>query len=232
MKKVVKYPTETAREYALRAITENIVSLDLAPGTAISENEIGGFLGVSRTPVRESIQELHKAAIIEIYPQKGSFVSLINSRYVEEAVFLRRVLDVAVIEEACDMATEEDIKQIEENVALQEFYLQNSAPDKLMNLDDEFHKMIYTAAKKDTIYNMSKIMMIHFDRVRALAVQTVKDTKIIKDHRMMIDAIKAKDKETAKQLVIKHLDRYRVDQEELMKVHPEYYDTKVISLTP
>ena len=126
MKKIERMSSETAREYALRAITENIKSADLEPGQAISENEISAFLGVSRTPVRESIQELHKAALIEIYPQKGSYVSLINSQYVEEAVFLRKVLDIAVIEEACDMATEEDIKILEENVALQEFYLEKT----------------------------------------------------------------------------------------------------------
>ena len=56
MKEIVKLPTETARDYALRAIRENIVSLDLEPGTGISENEIAGFLGVSRTTVREAIQ--------------------------------------------------------------------------------------------------------------------------------------------------------------------------------
>ena len=55
MRKIEKLPVETVREYAFRAITENIISLDLAPGTAISENEIAGFLGISRTPVRESI---------------------------------------------------------------------------------------------------------------------------------------------------------------------------------
>lgn len=218
-----KLPTETAREYAMRAIRENIISLDLAPGTGISENEIAGFLGISRTPVRESIQELSKASIIEIYPQRGSYVSLIDSQYVEEAVFLRRVLDTAVIEAACDMATEADIEKLEENVALQEFYLQNLSTEKIYMLDNEFHKMIYTAAKKETIHAMRSTIMIHFDRVRSLSMMTVKDTKIVNDHRMMLEAIKSKDKELAKQLVEKHLNRYRIDEAELIEKHPEFF---------
>lgn len=218
-----KLPTETAREYAMRAIRENIISLDLAPGTGISENEIAGFLGISRTPVRESIQELSKASIIEIYPQRGSYVSLIDSQYVEEAVFLRRVLDTAVIEAACDMATEADIEKLEENVALQEFYLQNLSTEKIYMLDNEFHKMIYTAAKKETIHAMRSTIMIHFDRVRSLSMMTVKDTKIVNDHRMMLEAIKSKDKELAKQLVEKHLNRYRIDEAEIIEKHPEYF---------
>ncbi len=223
MRAIDKLATETAREYALRAIKENIISLDLAPGTGISENEIAGFLGVSRTPVRESIQELNKASIIEIYPQRGSYVSLIDSKYVDEAVFLRRVLDTAVIEEACDMATEADIAKLEENVALQEFYLQNLSADKIYVLDNEFHKMIYTAAQKETVHAMRSAVMIHFDRVRSLSMMTVKDTKIVNDHRQMLEAIKSKDKELAKQLVEKHLNRYRIDEEEIRALHPEYF---------
>lgn len=223
MRLIEKLPTETARDYALRAIKENIISLDLAPGTGISENEIASFLGISRTPVRESIQELSKASIIEIYPQRGSYVALIDSQYVEEAVFLRRVLDAAVIEAACDMATAEDIQMMEENVALQQFYLQNMATDKIYSLDNEFHKLIYVAAKKETIHTMRSNILIHFDRIRSLSMMAIKDTKIVNDHRMMLDAIKNKDKELARLLVEKHLNRYRIDEEELNAKYPDFF---------
>ena len=223
MKAVERYNSETAREYAMRAITENIISIDLEPGQLISENEIASFLGVSRTPVRESIQELNKAALIEIYPQRGSYVSLIDSKYVEEAVFLRKVLDIAVIEEACNLATEDDIALLEENVALQEFYLKSNNTKKIFELDNEFHRMIYVAAKKEMIHNMRKNVMIHFDRVRTLSMLAVKDTKIVADHGIMLRAIKNKDKNKAKEIVEKHLDRYRVDQEELLRTYPQYF---------
>jgi len=223
MKEIAKLPTETARDYALRAIKENIVSLDLEPGASISENEVSGFLGVSRTPVREAIQELSKAAVIEIYPQRGSYVALIDSSLVEESRFLRKVLDIAVIEEACDLATEVDIARIEENVSLQEFYLQNGMPDKVFGLDDEFHKLIYSAAKKETLHAMRSNIMLHFDRVRTLSMKTVKDTKIVNDHRQMLEAIKSKDKETSRMLVEKHLSRYHIDEAEIRAAYPQYF---------
>ena len=223
MKQVERLASETAREYAFRAIMDNITSIDLAPGTAISENEIAGFLGISRTPVREAIQELHKAAIVEIYPQRGSYISLIDTKLVEEAVFLRRVLDVAVIQEACDLATDEDLMKMEENLALQDFYLQNLATDKIFELDNEFHRLIYVAASKETVHKMRKTMMIHFDRVRTLSMLTVKDTKIVGDHKLMFEAIRNKDKDEAARLVEKHLKRYKVDHDALYEAHPEYF---------
>ena len=89
-----KETKESARDYALRVLKGNIISLDLKPGTPISENDLAAQLGISRTPVREAIIELSKAYIIEIYPQRGSFVSLIDPKMVEEARFLRRVMGI------------------------------------------------------------------------------------------------------------------------------------------
>ena len=214
---------ESARDYALKVLKGNITSLDLAPGTPISENELAAELGISRTPVREAIIELAKAYLIEIYPQRGSFVSLIDPKMVEEARFLRRVMDVAVIREACDVADEEGIAKLEENVSLQEFYLSREMTDKIFDLDNKFHRDIYRVARKDIIYEIHSTMMIHFDRVRNLSVETVKDLKVVNDHRAMLEAIKAKDKDTASALVEKHLNRYRIDEGQIRSGRPEYF---------
>ncbi len=221
-----KLPGETAREYAFRIIKNNIVSLDLQPGSSISENELAKELGVSRTPIREAIIDLNNALIVEIYPQRGSYISLIDPDLVEESRFLREVLDTAVIELACDVATEADLAKLEENVKLQEFYLDNFVPDKIMELDNEFHKMIFTMTKKERIYAMKNTMMLHYDRVRTLTLVAVKDIKIVNDHRLMLEAIKNKDAASAVELAKKHLNRYQIQEEEIRKQYPTYFKNK------
>ena len=72
---------------------------------------------------------------------------------------------------------------------------------------------------------MRRTIMIHFDRVRTLSMLTVKDKKIVGDHRLMLEAIQEKDKIKATEIVEKHLNRYRVDQEELMKSCAQYFET-------
>ena len=223
MELYTKLPKETARDYALRVLKGNIISLELAPGTAISENELAAEIGISRTPVREAIIELAKAYLIEIYPQRGSFVSLIDPKMVEEARFLRRVMDTAVIEEVCETADEEGINLLEENVALQEFYLEKGMTEKLFDLDNKFHRNIYVVAKKDIIYDIHSTLMIHFDRVRNLSVVTVKNNGIVGEHRAMLEAIKAKDKKAASELVAKHLNHYQVDEIEIRSRRPEFF---------
>ena len=214
---------ETARDYAFRVIKDNIVSLDLKPGTLVSENEIAMELGISRTPVREAIIDLAKASVISILPQRGSYVALIDPKMVEESRFLRHVLDRAVIKVACERATKEDLAVLEENVHLQEFYLEKDNPSKIYELDNEFHQLIYKAADKATIYDMRSTMMIHFDRVRTLSVATVKDMKIVSDHRKMLEAIESKDLDAAVAMVDKHLSRYQVDEVMIEAQYPEYF---------
>ena len=215
---------ETAREYAFRVLRDNIVSIDLEPGSAVSENELAAALGISRTPIREAIIDLNKALIVEIYPQKGSYITLINPELVEESRFLREVLDTAVTALACEVATDEDIMHLEENLKLQEFYLANPVPDKLTEYDDAFHRMIFSIAKKERIYKMKGSMMIHYDRVRSLSLTAVKDIKIVSDHRAILEAIKKHDGEAAKAAVKKHLSHYKIDEEEkIREKYPTYF---------
>lgn len=214
---------ETARDYAFRVIKDNIVSLEFIPGTFVSENEMALELGLSRTPVREAIIDLAKASVIETVPQRGNYVTLIDPEMVNESRFLRQVLDKAVIQVACESHDEEGLAMLEENVQLQEFYLDKNAENKIFLLDNQFHEGIYKVAKKGRIFEMRSTLMIHFDRVRSLAVETVKDMKIVKDHREMLEAIKRNDKEAAVALVDKHLGRYQFDQDIIRAQYPEYF---------
>lgn len=216
-------PRETAREYAYRVIKHNIVSLELKPGSMLSEKEIADELNVSRTPVREALIELSKINIVEIYPQKGSFIAKIDHELVEEARDLRLIVECALVEKACDIATSEDIFRLEENIKLQEFYINQDGNDKNLELDDEFHQLLYRICNKNMTYQLISNMLIHFDRVRKLSIVTIKDTKIIMDHKQLVEAIKDRDRIRSKEIIIKHLNRYEVDKEELTMKYPEYF---------
>lgn len=75
-----RQPKESARDYAFRVIKENIISLELIPGSMVSENELSNALGLSRTPVREALIELSKSQVVEIYPPKRNLYIFNRSR--------------------------------------------------------------------------------------------------------------------------------------------------------
>ena len=78
MKLEERHYAETAREYARRMLKENIISMDLKPGAMVSENELAAQLGLSRTPVREALMDMSQYGVVDVMPQRGSRISLID----------------------------------------------------------------------------------------------------------------------------------------------------------
>lgn len=224
MKVSARISGENARAYATRVIRENIIGLHLAPGSVISENELASELGISRTPVREAIQELQKSSLIEVLPQRGSVIARIDFDIIDETAFMRRVLETAVVQALCESITDEQIAQLQEAVKLQEFFLANPVPDKLLELDNQFHASLFHMCGKARVYGLMSGLMGHFDRVRALTLYVaIKDTKTVSDHRAIVEAIADRDPALAGERMLKHLSRYVLDKQGILDAYPEYF---------
>ncbi|MFW5802082.1 MAG: GntR family transcriptional regulator [Spirochaeta sp.] len=205
-------------------IKHSIINLELIPGSMVSENELASRFGLSRTPVREALIDLSKSHIVEIYPQKGSRVSLIDYTLVEEARYLRLVMHTAIAELVCSMADSLDFSRIHEILRLQDFYVEHPSPTKLHEYDNQFHEELFRLCNKSRIYSLIDSMTTHFDRVRSLSLTaTIKETRIVEDHRAIIQAIQQKDCEATREAMTRHLSRYKVDEKLLREQYPDYF---------
>lgn len=221
-----RLPRETGRDYALRTLKDNIIRLELEPGSMVSENELAAEMGLSRTPVREALIELSKVKIVEIYPQKGSVVSLVDYSLVEESQFMRNVLECAVVELDCSMAGPEDLNKLRENIRLQAFYVESQhTDDMLLELDNQFHKTLFDIAQKPQVFTMMRNIAIHFDRVRNITLQDVTPPSIIQAHKGIVEAIAMRDPATAKTRMERHLNEYRAVEESVRQRYPHYFKT-------
>ncbi len=205
-------PREKAREYALRVLRDNIVSLALAPGCKVSENELATQMGLSRTPVREALIELAHFGIVEIYPQNGVFISKIDYRRIEESRFMRLALELQAVREACGRKTPEFLQEMEETVGIQAMYLETRNVRMLLAMDDHFHSLLFSLGGKMLAYGLMRQMSVHFDRVRHLSLEMVQDLRIVEDHRAILAAIRSGAPELAAEAMAKHLSRYKTDR--------------------
>lgn len=223
MKLEERQAKETAREYAYRMLRKNIIELELEPGSLVSESELASEIGLSRTPVREAMQELSKYGIVEIYPQKGTYIEKIDYDKIEEARFIRLVLEKAVLELLCESRTEEDIRKLQENIHMQKFFLEKEMADKLMEQDNEFHRLLFEMSKKTQAYYILGGISTHFDRVRSMSLKSVKNTRIVSDHERILEAIKNRDSKEAANIITEHLSRHIIDQQTLKQKYPGYF---------
>ena len=89
---------------AYRAIREMIVTLELPPGSVVSERELMERLGLGRTPVREALRDLAREQLVEVYPRRGMFVSGVDVGDMAELIEVRLVLDIAEFAQGIEYA--------------------------------------------------------------------------------------------------------------------------------
>ena len=228
MKIEKKRPGENARMYAHRIILDNIINLELPPGSAISENDLSVSLNLSRTPVREALIEMTRLDLVKIYPQKGSFVSKIDYDLIEESKFIRLSLELAALRLLCEQGIPADVLALfHKNLEAQRRYVQNPGVyNTMLELDNDFHKLIFQAVNKQRTYEFIRTQMVHFDRLRVLAyrmLKTEKNEQTLNDHENIMYAMEKRDAELAEMVMSRHLTRHLFDKNELDRICPDYF---------
>lgn len=218
-----RLPKEPARDYALRFLKHNIINLHLLPGSMVSASELAEATGLSKTPVREAMQELEKTGILEIFPQAGSRISFISYDIIHESSFIRLALELKTVDLACecfDSGMEQGFEQI---LAMQESCHQEGRNDQFLALDHLFHRQIYVATGKMLTHQTLERCLLHFDRLRSISFNAVSVGQFVKDHHDIYNAMRRHDKSLAKKLVKRHLTRYLRDEKIIRAKYPQYF---------
>lgn len=219
-----KLTQESTREYVYRILKNNIMNLKIMPGTALTELEVANILNTSKTPVREAFMHLSQDHLLDILPQKGTHVSLINMNNVEEAKFMRQNLERAVIIEACTLFPDEKLFELQSNITLQELCIRENKTQKFFELDEIFHSTIFSGCKKDRIWAMIQQISTHYNRVRMLEAERGYDLlSLLRQHKDLLHAIIEKDVKLGERTLDVHLDKVYVDIEHLKKNFREFF---------
>lgn len=218
-----KEKKESIGNYAVRNIEYNIINMHLAPGDFISEKKISDVLKISRTPIRESFSKLEKAHLMEIYPQKGTMVSLIDIEIIEETRFLRSVLEKEIIKIACENHSEKDIKLLNENLNAYKKIIKTDKIYEMLKKDDEFHNILFKIANKEFTYDFLKDAMQHFNRARIFHLKEMDRKRTLLEHAEIIKAIKNSDTKKSSEIMDMHLTHVREDLKYLKEKYPKYF---------
>ncbi len=218
-----RLPRETARSYAERTLLYNIIHLQLPPGTAISEAELSAQLRCSRTPVREALIELSQMDMVETIPQKGSYITRINYEVLEESGFLRLAAEVAVLELCCKGIEDIFLAKLRGNLSEQEISLREENTGMLMELDNQFHRLLFLSVGKGRVFDKVRSVTRAFDRLRTLSMETMYHADVVEDHGKILDAVCRRDFPSARERMEQHLSRHHKEKEVLMEKYPQYF---------
>ncbi len=205
-------------------LKEQILKLELVPGTPLSENETSLLFNVSRTPVRESFLRLAQEGLVQVLPQRGTFVSLIDTGLVEEARFMREQLEKAVIRLACSDFPEAFLARLEENLSNQQECIRKKDDKSMFELDEHFHRILFEGCSKSNTWSLMQQMNAHLNRSRMLRLVDDHNWEhLYEQHRRMAEAIKLHDSAAAERIMSEHLALNIADQALLKEKYPNYY---------
>ncbi|MBP2631454.1 MAG: transcriptional regulator, GntR family with sensor domain containing protein [Firmicutes bacterium] len=216
---------ESTREYAYRVLSENILNLNLIPGTALSEQDIAVLLNISRTPVREAFIRLAQENLLDILPQKGTYVAQIDLQQVSEARYLREVMEQAIIKIACAKFPTNELIELNACLKKQEECVEKEDYDTFFQLDWVFHGIIFSACEKSRIWQLITQMSLNYTRVRILNLKHgyYELPKLFSQHQSILQAIVNKEPIQGGEIVELHINKVVEDIEDLKKLYEGYF---------
>ncbi len=188
-----------------KKIKEEITNRKLLPNTQLKESDLVEKLGVSRTPIREALNQLFKEGMVEIYPRRGSFVKNWTKEDVIEVLILREVLEGVAARIATKRLQKDSIRTLEG-------YFRDYR-DGLIDYaqaDSKFHKDIILASGSSRLITLVNNLMDNLQMMDMRAVsfrypERIKES--LAEHLKIIQAFKAKDEILAEQLTREHFRR-------------------------
>lgn len=197
---------EPVNQQIYRVLRKDIVECTIPPGKLLSEKEISLRFDVSRQPVREAFIKLAEAGLVQILPQRGTFVMKISEQRVSDARFIRQTLECAIARRAAEMVTEEQLLTLEHNLRRQELAAQSDQMREFLSLDDSFHQLLTQIANCSLAWETIESIKATMDRVRFLSLSQVSPpSSLIHQHYLIFSALKARDPDAAEKAIREHL---------------------------
>ncbi|MDR5890980.1 MULTISPECIES: GntR family transcriptional regulator [Halomonas] len=218
------------RQRLYTVLRQSIIRMVLAPGQALSEKELAETFSVSRQPVREAFIRLSEAGLVEVRPQRGTFVVKISQQAVLEARFVREAVEVAVAREAASKGlSDRTLAELHELIARQRRCIEPADHDRFFLLDEEFHRTLSLGAGQQTAWKVAEEVKAQLDRVRYLSVpESTPLDKLIAQHQAIVDAIERRDADAAAEAMRVHQCEILQSLPDLVSRFPEMFQSALI----
>ncbi len=195
------------RDIVFETLREAIIAGQLRPGERLMEVQIAEELGVSRTPVREAIRKLELEGFVIMVPRKGAYVSDMSIKDVTHVFEIRRALEGLAAELAAERMTEEELEELERILDRTAETTSRLDVTSTVDMDTGFHQILYEASRNERLSSMLYHLREQIQRFRTQSLSRPGRLKrALVEHQGIVDALRRRDGELARQLVEEHID--------------------------
>jgi DNA-binding GntR family transcriptional regulator len=214
----------TASEEIYQTLRSEILSLRFKPGEELNLQLLSVQLQVSRSPVRDALMRLSSDNLVDIFPQKGTRVSLIDLKQVEEERFLRKSLEESAVKKFMHLANDEHFIAMAKAIEEQQRCAQSEDFISFLDADNQYHEIIFKAIGMQRIWKIINAQGGNHHRIRLLSFYEKNVLpNIIEQHQSMLQAFKANNLDAILKLEDKHLSKLLQETEIMVEHYPHYF---------
>jgi DNA-binding GntR family transcriptional regulator len=203
------YPLKRPRtltEQAADAIRARIVSGDFQLGEALSEITLAAELGVSKTPVREAFLQLKNEGLVEIQPQRGTFVFQMTGEQIRQLSAFRELVEVEALRTAMQNNAAALADVLHRIVASMADAVAAGDSRLYRQIDNDFHHEIIVACGNPFIESAYNSIAFRVQALRnRLSLQPDQNNRSLDEHRQLANTVKAGDAESAAKMLLNHI---------------------------
>jgi DNA-binding GntR family transcriptional regulator len=177
-----------------------------AGGELISEGDVAGPTGLSRTPVREAFLQLESEGLLRLFPKRGALVVPVSAAEVENVIETRLLVERFALEQTIER--EADVAEdLERSISEQEAFLADEDSHRFVDADRGFHRIFMVAAGNPILLELLDSLRDRQSRmgVVAIARESGRRETILSEHRDLAAAVIGGERETASDLLADHL---------------------------
>lgn len=187
-----------------------ILDGELEGGAPLVERPLAERLGVSRTPIRETIFRLEREGLVRVVEGKGAFVASYTVEDMIEIYEVREGLEPLAARLACAHLTDEELDVHEELLGRYRARpaLRSENPGKWRRAGQDFHNMFIHASKNSRLIRVIEGMRHQIELFRGLGRTINPQTDFrtsLDEHHEILQALRARNAQRAEKAVRAHL---------------------------
>ena len=191
-----------------QTLRDSIIAGKLKPRERLNISRLADELGVSRTPIKITMDMLALEGLVEVVPHSGAFVSDIYRDDLEEIYLMRSVLEGLAARLAVKHITLTDIEKLEKIVQAYDSGLVADNSQKTLLLNADFHISVALLCKRDRLINEIKKLYEYCLRYRVLSLNQMNKIEFSHiGHKEILEALKSKDPDKVERTVRQHLSK-------------------------
>jgi DNA-binding GntR family transcriptional regulator len=199
-------PNRSRVQRVREQLEDDIVNGRLLPGEQVQVEQLVARFGVSRTPVREALQQLEASGLVEVQPKRGTYVSRLGMPELIQMFEVMAELEAFCARLAARRAHEADLREIEAALAQCEAEAASGNVNAYYYANEHFHQLIYHACGNPFLVQQTLGLKNRLKPYRRLQLQMRnRIAQSLDEHRQVVAALRRGDSEAAAEAARAHV---------------------------